>query len=157
MSDTYQAPAQMRVSRINIGRVYNLGNYEHVRYELCIDIPAGENASTAIIAAERLIEGLRPDRSSETKADLDREAKRIADMRTMCAADFERRHGQPVGGATAYIERCVADLTEKTARMKERNEKQARARQLFDDLGGASQWKDAKLSWDDNCERYDDE
>jgi hypothetical protein len=33
--------AKPRVVRVGIGRLYNLGNYEHIRYDLTIEIPEG--------------------------------------------------------------------------------------------------------------------
>jgi hypothetical protein len=145
------------ISRITIGRVYNLGNYEHVRYELSIDVSAGD-ASKAIVAAERLIEGLRPDRETKSQAELDREGKRISEMRTMSAAAFERQHGSPVGGVDAYIARVQQSHDEAVAERQKSIVKQKRVRQLFDDLGGAAVFKDAKMSWDDwSGDDYDDE
>ena len=147
---------ESRISRITVGRVYNLGNYEHVRYELCVDVPDGQSASTAIVGIERIIEGLRPDRTSKSKQELEREAKRIEELGAMPLAEFQRRHGEVAGGPMAYIERCRESLAEETAKSERVASMAATARKLFDDLGGAEQWKDAKLAWDVDFEQdYD--
>jgi hypothetical protein len=39
----------MNITKITIGRLYNLGSYEHVRYELTAEVPQGESPATAII------------------------------------------------------------------------------------------------------------
>lgn len=38
----------MHVSKITIGRLFNLGNYEHVRYEIAADLQPGENPREAV-------------------------------------------------------------------------------------------------------------
>ena len=142
-----------RISRISIGRVYNLGNYEHVRYELTVDVPEGESAAAAVIGMERIVEGLRPDRSSPSAADLERSQFAIDEAKKMSAAAFERQHGNPVGGPDAYIARMQESLDKANADRAASQARQRRARRLFDDLAGAETFKDAKLSWDDD---YDD-
>jgi hypothetical protein len=139
-----------RISRISVGRVYNLGNYEHIRYELTVDIPAGESATEAIKAVEALISGLQPIRGIATEEELSREAKRIAETKMMSLAEFERRHGQPVGGPEAYIKRCEESLEEKLRERKSAERKTTAVRKAFDDLGGAAKRHDAKLDWDDD-------
>lgn len=137
------------IKAITIGRVYNLGNYEHVRYEIQAICDEGD-AQLTIIALERLIDGLRPAVGIKSKAELDRDATRIAEMRTMSAAAFERQYGNPVGGQDAYIARCVCDHAEECKKRDASIKRSKRIRQLFDDLGGAAVYKDAKLSWDDD-------
>lgn len=34
---------QTRVSRITVGRVHNLGNYENIRYEVTIDVGSNDD------------------------------------------------------------------------------------------------------------------
>ncbi len=141
-------PQTTDITRISVGRVFNLGNYEHVRYEITADVVPG-NAGMTIVALERLIEGLRPERSIKSLGELERDGQRIAEMKTMSAASFERQHGNPVGGPDEYIKRCQASLDEEKAKREASLSKAKRIRQLFDDLGGAAVYKDAKLSWDD--------
>ena len=32
----------MKITKITVGRLHNLGNYEHVRYELTVEVPEGQ-------------------------------------------------------------------------------------------------------------------
>ena len=43
-----------RISRIGIGRLHNLGNYEHVRYEVTVELPPGTSPArpAALIAMQ---------------------------------------------------------------------------------------------------------
>ena len=50
----------MNITKITIGRLYNLGSYEHIRYELTCEIPSGESPATALIGLEKLIGALNP-------------------------------------------------------------------------------------------------
>ena len=49
-----------RVSKITIGRLYNLGNYEHVRYELAVDVPDGASAAAVFASTVRLLRAVNP-------------------------------------------------------------------------------------------------
>lgn len=50
----------MHVTKITIGRLFNLGNYKHVRYELTVEVPAGASVQAALEGAETVIEELSP-------------------------------------------------------------------------------------------------
>ena len=43
----------MNITKITIGRLYNLGNYEHVRHDLTVEVKDGESAATAITGMEK--------------------------------------------------------------------------------------------------------
>lgn len=139
-----------RISRISVGRVYNLGNYEHVRFELTAEIPEGASASKAIVGLERIIEGMRPNRSIKSEADLKREADDIARMRAQSDEDFERYHQCSVGTRAQITARYEASLRRDIRDRKRALKKSAKARKLFDNLNGAEVFKDAKLDWEDN-------
>jgi hypothetical protein len=51
------------------------------------------------------------------------------------------------------IARFEESLTESKEERDAAEQRAKKARELFDDLGGASEWKDAKLDWSD--EDYD--
>lgn len=139
----------VNISRISIGRVYNLGNYEHIRYELTVDVKEGESAAAAFAAVENIIAGLKPDRISKSNEELWRERKVIEQAKQMPLAEFQRRHGDPVGGPAAYIQRLEQSLAESEKQARESHDRAKTVRRLFDDLGGASQWKGAKLDWEE--------
>lgn len=138
-----------RVSRISIGRVYNLGNYEHVRYEVTVDIPAGASAAKTIIGLERIIAGLRPDRSIKTPRELSMQQADIERMQKMTAEEWDRNYSHYTGTRKEIISRLIADLKTSKKRREVSLKRQTRARQLFDNVAGSAKWRDAKLDWED--------
>jgi hypothetical protein len=141
----------MKVTKITIGRLYNLGNYEHVRYDLTTEIPADGNAETAIIGMERILAGLKPLKNTSVKSasELVRQSDEVERMKTMNASEFHRHYGHCAGTPVEILERYQKSLEEETQRAQKAIDRSKMARQLFDDLGGAAQWKDAKLDWED--------
>lgn len=142
----------MQITKITIGRLYNLGNYEHVRYELTVELKEGETASTATRGVENILDGLDPKRGRAVPDDA---AIAHAEMKIKTIAE-EMTDDQV---ANQYGRSKVVVLDElksklQTARMKklafEKHRDQCRA--LFDDLGGAAVWKDAKQDWDNDYE-----
>ena len=149
-----------QVTKITIARLYNLGSYEHERYEICVEVPDGQSAAEAMIGVKKIMQGLAPASKSCTKdrAELARERRRIADMRDKLTElgeeEFRRRHGFYEGTATEYIGRCEQRLLEDTLKRDKWELRAEKARKLLDDLGGAAVWKDAKLDWEND---YDDQ
>ena len=149
----------MKINKITIGRLYNLGNYEHVRYELTCEVPADGNSETAIIGMERILSAMKPLKLLNLKsaAELQRLAQEVESMKTMPAVEWERRYGHCIGTPTEVVERYQKSLEEETVKTHTATERAKKSRQMFDDLGGASQWKDAKLDWDDYSDDWDDQ
>jgi len=145
-----------RISKVTVGRLFNLGSYEHIRYELTVEIPEGASASETIIAIERLYHALNPNnlRVCKSEMELKRDAVSLQEETLMTDEEFGRRHGHSYAGSRdEYLARCrVSHLQEKERRAKI-VALQKNARILFDDLGGAAKYKDAKLDWEDD---YDD-
>lgn len=146
----------MRVSKITVGRLYNLGSYEHVRYEISLDVAPGESAAKAMIGLERIVKALAPEKSAcvKTHDELRRELANIermrADLATLGEETFRQRHGFFEGTAKQYIKRCFESW--KTSRKKRIawDRRSAKARAKLDSVGGASKWKDAKLDWEND-------
>lgn len=147
----------MNITKITIGRLYNSGNYEHVRYELTAEVKEGESAAVTLLGMERILCALNPKPSAavKTNADLERERTRISDLKQMTDEQFVRSVGSHVeGGRDAYIRRVTESLAEDTVKRAEWDHRYKQARKLLDDLGGASKWVDAKLSWDNDIDEY---
>lgn len=49
---------QPRVSRLSVGRLCNLGNYEHIRYEVTVDIPEGVDVTKTLMTVEKALNTL---------------------------------------------------------------------------------------------------
>ena len=142
----------MNISKITLGRLYNLGSYEHVRYELTAEIQQGESAADAVTGMEKILAGLAPLKNAciNTESEIAHKTKEIQDMKTMPVVDWQRRYGHCTGTAAEVIARYEASLHEEIEKREKALARAKRARQLFDDLGGASKWKDAKLDWQDD-------
>ena len=141
----------MNITKITIGRLYNLGNYEHIRYELTCEIKDGESATEAVTGMERIIEDLKPLRNCgiSTDAELDRRSAEIKRMKEMPYVEWQRQYGHCTGTPGDVIERYEKSLDEDTEKANAVKKRAWEARRMFDDLGGAAKWKDAKLDWED--------
>lgn len=127
-----------RVSRIGIGRLYNLGNYEHIRYDITIDVPEGADALKAVERLREILRALRPAKHSSA---LD-SAKRLL---AMPAA--ERRTAIESG---RYLDRHFIEAKELVKKSDEAAAKREKAKKLFNDLAGATVYTDHKEKWEDD-------
>lgn len=143
-----------RVTKITIGRLYNLGSYEHIRYEVTVDVPLGTSAGKTMIALERLMNGLAPESKSYTQdhRTIDRAEKQVAEMadllRRKGEEEFRQRYGHFEGTSKEYIARCAETAKKERKKRIAWERKAKRARLLLDSLGGVSVRKDAKLEWE---------
>jgi len=144
----------MKVTKITLGRLYNLGSYEHVRYEITCEVPDGESASTALVGMEKLLCALNPKRPCgvPSREEAERAANAIVLMKGLSDEDFRRNYNYAGNQGTReqITARHERDLAEGIARLNAWEERQKHARTLFDDLGGVAKWKDAKQDWDDD-------
>jgi hypothetical protein len=144
----------MKVTTITVARLFNLGSYEHVRYEISVEVKEGESATDALVGLEKIIEALKPESQCcvKTNDELERDRNRLDQLRELLnkegREEFRRRHGHFVGTEEEYIERCEAMHSSEELKRVRYEKRAARARQLLDDLGGAAVWKDAKLDWE---------
>lgn len=142
----------MNITKITVARLYNLGNYEHVRYELTAEIKEGESATTAIKGLESIVGGLKPLEKCGicSASEIDRKRREVDEMRKMPVAEWGRRYGHCVGTPSEVIQRYELSLKEEEDKREEATRRASEARELMDDLGGAAEWSDAKLSWEDD-------
>ena len=122
------------VSKITIGRLYNLGSYEHIRYEISVDLEQGGEAATALITLERIISALSP-KAPHSKNDQD-EAARILATPSRELTEWEQNR-------LAASKRIIAENDKhKALRLQALADLEA--------LGGSSQYTDAKEHWDED-------
>jgi hypothetical protein len=144
----------MHVSKITIGRLYNLGSYEHVRYEITCEVPEGQSAATALIGMEKLLCALNPKRPCgvPSREETERAANTIATMKALSDEDFKSHHnyGGAKGSRKEITKLYEKDLAEGLANLKAWEARSKKARQMLKDVGGAAVWKDAKLDWDND-------
>lgn len=150
--------SQSKVSRITIARLFNLGSYEHVRYEISADVAPDESPAVVMLGLERIINALSPKTHTHSRGELDRERVGIEAMHRLLSdegpEEFRRRHGHFVGTPEEYIARCEQSYAENVKARDDWEARSAQARKHLDDLGGASEWRDSKLDWyddDDGC------
>lgn len=141
-----------RITRITIGRLYNLGSYEHVRYELTVEIPEGESPTVAVMGMEKILEGMKPVKTLpvDNEWEIKRKHDEILRMENLTGDQWQREYGHCVGSREEVIERYKTSHNEAVQKREAALARASRARALFDDLGGAAEWKDAKLDWDDD-------
>lgn len=140
-----------RVSRVSVGRVYNLGNYEHVRYEITVDIPGGESATRAIIGVERILAGMKPIKDEvHSAAQIAHASGEISRMKEATDDVWQRNWGHCTGTREEVIARYENSFAETMTKRAAAIQRAKYARLLFDSLHGAEQFKDAKLDWDDD-------
>ena len=144
----------MKISKITVARLFNLGSYEHVRYELTVDVSEKESTSAALIGLERILNCLSPNTHTKTRAELKRSQQYLLDMLALLrkegAEEFRRRHGHFEGTPKEYIKRCTKNYLDGVRARIAWECKQEKARKMLDDLGGAAKWTDAKLTWEDD-------
>lgn len=145
----------MKVSKLTIGRLYNLGNYEHVRYDITVELQPGESATRALIGLEKIVQGLAPEKTVGvcSKDSLERQKIHIVELRkslrNLGPDEFKRRQGFFEGTPREYIQRVYEGYLKDAKKRARWERKAAKARALLDSLGGAAKWKDAKLDWED--------
>jgi hypothetical protein len=138
-----------KITKITIARLYNLGNYEHERFEIEVAVPEGASAARAMVAVERILSELNP------KCPVDVSAMMEADRRFKWSdEDWQRSRWEPSWQqAKADNAQKLKELTFEYTQWKQR---QARVRRLLDDLGTASHYRDAKQNWEDDHDYFND-
>ena len=89
--------------------------------------------------------------ANPTEADIDNQRNSLAEVKAMTEAEFESQHGI-YGTRQAHIDEAEKRLITGSKRLEHWSALQKRARELLDDLGGAAEHKDAKLTWEDPCD-----
>lgn len=132
-----------RVVRVGIGRLYNLGNYEHIRYDLTIEIPEGADTLDAVSKLRQILRALKPVKSKSYE---DTQAERLGAMTP------EERQEQIKNGSYAAKDFIAAE--ERLLKRSAAKSKREAALQLFNNLAGASVYTDHKEQWDDDYDDY---
>jgi len=128
---------QTRVSRITIARLHNCGNYEHVRYEISVDVAPSANPASIAEELEGLLEDLKPQRT-----DYDYE---LVNARTILAKSANELSAMEITNLPVYRERV--------RKADESFQQRQRGYERLNALGGSRVYTDAKEKWDDE-DRY---
>lgn len=128
------------ISRITIGRLYNLGNYEHVRYELTADIPAGVKPAAVLVNVLKIIRAVDP-KPPSSKYELARALEIVAKVEASTEIPEHEKDN-----LNLYRDRIRIHANWKANREK--------ALEALDRFGGTEKLTDAKLSWGDDDDGY---
>lgn len=147
----------INITSITIGRLFNLGSYEHVRYELTAVFADGESAAEGIVGMEKIINALnpKPPGNVPSAADSARDRARLKEMQALDDDAFQRQHGGYVGTRLQYMARIEEGIIAGEKRREEWLLRAKVARELLDNLGGAAKWTDHKLSWEHSESYFD--
>ena len=126
----------MKASKITIGRLFNCGNYEHVRIEITADIGDGQSASNAFVAIESAISAMKPrSTAAQTWDGISRKQSELIAAKQMPLAEFERKYGQPSGGPAAFIARLRDEIKRESQVLADYDRMRSNAIASLDDLG----------------------
>lgn len=134
MDNEQNGSAGTRVSRITIGRLHNLGNYEHVRYEISVDVGKSDEPGEVLIGLEKILDNLQA-RSGVAEYEV-RNAREVL--------------AKPEGELSDYEYRRRDEYAEKIEKYEAAMSKRQKARDALNALNGSVNYVDAKLSWEDD-------
>ncbi len=123
-----------RVTHINVGRVYNLGNYENLRVELSVDIAPSDDPTKVFRSIENILRDLRA-KSGVDRYDLHRAKEALA---------------KPESELDEYEQKKLKSYREYVAKHEASLARRQKAREALATLDYTSEHKDHKLDWDDD-------
>lgn len=124
--------ARARVTHIAVSRLFNLGNYQNVRYDVGVDVPAEANAEDIFRELNYILAALKPIPRPNCVEELRRALKK---------SDEER---------SSYEKENWGSWNEVVAAWELRKKLRREAIQALDSLGGHSEFRDAKEDWSDD-------
>lgn len=139
---TQTMKSKTKVTRITIGRLYNLGNYEHVRYELTVEVGEGRSAALALRNTMKILRAANP-KPPVSSFDHESAVKRLADPEAW------HKNIEPESARKKAIKETVSQAKETVKRHDQWIARRKVAEMMLDDIGAARVFKDAKLSWGD--------
>lgn len=121
-----------KIARLTLARLYNTGNYEHIRFEISADVPKGGSAKQTLLDMGAILARLKP-----VKVPYQYEhAKEVVNKLPEQLSEAEK-------GRMEELTQIVRDYeAAKALRLEALNK--------LDDVGGSSKHTDAKDSWDDD-------
>lgn len=132
-----------QIRRITIGRLYNLGNYEHVRYELSVEIGEGRSAALALRNTLRLLKAVNP------KPPIPAYEYERAKLQIEKPDDWHKNIEDKTQ-QTKVRREMVVEAKKAVKKFETWVNRRHAAEMVLDDIGGTKSYKDAKLSWGDD-------
>ena len=117
---------------VSISRLYNLGNYQNVKYEIGAEVPDGQNATDVFKELRFIMAALKP----IAKPD--------------CIHEYRRALKETEESRSTYQKEHFTEWEEAIAAYTKRFELREQALKALDSLGGNALYRDAKNEWDDD-------
>lgn len=131
-------PQPTRITRIQIQRLHNLGNYESVRYEVTVDVAPTDDAGKVLTTLETALEDVQA-RSDYTTSRYERALNILSEPVNQWGEAWTELEIEGAKGVIAAYEAAQA--------------KRVAARELLSSLSCVKEKRDAKENWD-NDEDY---
>lgn len=125
-----RTPKRARVVHVEVKALFNLGNYQNITYGMSAEVPAGGSARQTLIDLQWIIGRLRPIRKPD------------------CEAEYEQCSKTPEGERTEWQKNHSQEWAERMANYHARVAQQSQALRLLDEIGGKSEYRDAKAEWE---------
>jgi hypothetical protein len=137
-----------RISRFTIGRLYNLGNYEHIRYELTVDVAEGRSAAVALSNTLKLLKAVSP-KPPVSSSDYSQAKSQLSDPQAWHKNIADKRE------RARAIKTMVEDAKNTVKKFEVWEERRRAAQLVLDNIGASTEFKDAKLSWGEHDVDWD--
>lgn len=125
-------PKAGKITSISVSRLYNLGNYQNIKYDLTATIGPSESSEATFRSLHWILQKLKPLREPECKRSYEEAIKLTQEKQS----EYQRAH--------------VKEWAEEMAAWTLAKHHRSEAVRLLDDLGGTSTYTDHKASWDDD-------
>jgi predicted RNA binding protein with dsRBD fold (UPF0201 family) len=126
-------PQKSRVSRIHVGRVYNLGNYENMRVEVTVEIGTDDDPGKVLHSVENILGDLRASAGVD-----DWQLSRARRILAKPEEELDEDDRQRLDGAREAVAKVEAAMLKRQA-----------AREALTTLNYRSEHKDHKEDWED--------
>lgn len=121
-----------RITSIAISRLYNLGNYQNIKYDLAAEVAPGQKAGEVFAELHFILASLRPF------------------PKPSCFDDYAAAIKKPQTIQSEWEKSHLEEWTENVCAWNERRRRRDEAVRRLDELGGHSFFKDAKTGWDND-------
>jgi hypothetical protein len=124
---------QSRVESVYVERLFNLGNYENIKYGVRVVIAPGDDPGRVLASLENILNDLRADHG-------------VSDWYLERA---KRALAKPEAELTASDKESLDEYREALRKVEEASERRRKARQALTTLNYTSEQKDHKQNWGD--------
>jgi hypothetical protein len=132
-----------RISRVTLARLHNLGNFEHMRYEVTVELPPGTSPASVLREVEDTLNALEP-RQPVSDYQLHAAMKLVVQpVPTLQPATDDDPFDSPEQALRRALQ-AREDAAKQIARHEAWLASRSAALQRFDVLGGTSTFTDRK-------------